>query len=192
MRKITTILFALTVCAVNVFAGIIEDSIAVANLSAFFQSDRNADKSEKKEAENCMAAFEVFFGSVAENSKNTVTEILKIAPKFGLKPFPDGVNFVKSLTFFKEKQSEFSLNAYLNALKDCAEDKKIKNFNTIVQFANNLLKNNYLHSTNLIKWLCDGEFSFEQNDAKELIVKFLNTNLACYANRDSCKSTQQS
>ncbi|MDR2510940.1 MAG: hypothetical protein LBC89_00425, partial [Bacteroidales bacterium] len=127
------------------------------------------------------------FVNFGEESKNSLTEILKIAPKFGLKPFPDGVNFVKSLTLFKEKQSEFSLNTYLNALKDCAENKKIKNFNIIVQFANNLLQNNYLYSTNLIKWCCDGEFSFEQNSDKELIVKLSNTNLTCYANRDSCK-----
>ncbi len=153
----------------------------------FFLTDRNAEKKQQADAEKLVDEFAVVFSMLIDSEQKAFLNMCNVALKANMRPFPTFENVLRSaVNFFNDGQFAKSYNNFIRSLYTLAENKKIRDFNVLVESTNRLMETGFLYESMSAKWLADGECLFEYVDEKPRFV-FLKTNLTCYANRDSAK-----
>ncbi|MDR1951623.1 MAG: hypothetical protein LBP96_05280, partial [Bacteroidales bacterium] len=153
----------------------------------FFTTDRNATKKQQAEAVKLIGEFMLLFEMLTDDEQKAFLNMCNNALKANMRPFPMFENLLKSaVNFYKDGQFAKSYNNYIRALNAIAENRKIRDFDLLIESANRLLETGYLYESLSARWKTDGESLFEYFDGKPRFV-FLRTNLVCYANGDSSK-----
>ncbi len=159
----------------------------IGELKALFENDKIADKDKKKSAEAMMIEFEQLWnaGTFDENQKTQLLTVSNLMLKAKMRAFPNFINFITAVIDFKKSdQNDKSYSAWMKGVTSLLEFKKNRYFIPFLENTSDLLKNNYLFSTNTIKWYAvANEFYFENDTAIKII--FPSLDLICQANKDS-------
>ncbi|MCL2682412.1 MAG: hypothetical protein FWE63_02850 [Bacteroidales bacterium] len=153
----------------------------------FFLSDRNADKKRQANAVKLVDEFSTCFDLLKDDEQKAFMSLCNTTLKANMRPFPTFENLLKVvLNFFKDEQGARSYSNYIQCLNSIAENRKMRDFDLLIESTNRLFETGFLHESLSARWNADGDFLFECMDGKPRFV-FLETNLVCYANNDSTK-----
>jgi hypothetical protein len=153
----------------------------------FFLTDRNADRRQQANAAKLVDEFMPLFDMLIDSEQRAFLAMCNAALRTNMRPFPTFENLLKSIVnFFNDGQFAKSFNNYIKALNTIAENRKIRDFDLLIESTNRLFETGFLYESLSVRWKTDGESLFEYFDEKPRFV-FLRTNLIGYANSDSTK-----
>ncbi|MDR0438189.1 MAG: hypothetical protein LBH22_07815 [Bacteroidales bacterium] len=158
-----------------------------AETKQFFLSDRNADKRRQANAVKLVDEFSTRFDLLTDDEQKAFMTLCNTALKANMRPFPTFENLLKViLNFFKDEYAARGYSDYIQCLNSIAENRKMRDFDLLLESTNRLFETGFLHESLSAKWNADGDFVFECVNGKPRFV-FLETNLVCYANGDSTR-----
>jgi hypothetical protein len=153
----------------------------------FFLTDRNADRRTQARAAALVDDFSVFFNMLTNSEQEAFLTMCNAALRANMRPFPTFENLLKSaINFYNDGQFAKSFNNYVGTLNRIADNRRMRNFDLMIESTNRLLETGFLYESLSVRWKVDGESLFEDFDEEPRFV-FLKTNLIGYANGDSTK-----
>jgi hypothetical protein len=153
----------------------------------YFSSDRNANKKRQTDAVKLIDEFLTVFYMLADSEQKAFLTMCNAALKANMRPFPTFENLLRSaVNFYNDGQFAKSYNNYIRCLNTIADNRKMRDFDLLIESTNRLLETGFLYESMSAKWKTDGECLFEYFDEKPRFV-FLQTNLTGYAHTDSTR-----
>ena len=158
----------------------------------FFLTDRNAHRRQQARAAALVDEFSTFFNMLTDQEQEEFLEMSNAALRANMRPFPTFENLLRAtINFFKDDQLAMSFNHYIRTLNRIAENRRIRDFDLLLESTNRMFETGFLHESMSVRWRVDGESIFEDFDETPRFV-FLETSLTGFAHGDSTRihSTQ--